>query len=38
LPREIGKVEISSDVPENAVVAAVEELRSLSRGAVARRK
>lgn len=32
LPREIGKVEISSDVPENAVVQAVEELRRLSRG------
>lgn len=32
LPREIGKVEIASDVPENAVVDAVEELRHLSRG------
>jgi len=32
LPREIGKVEIASDVPENAVVDAVEELRRLSRG------
>lgn len=31
LPREIGKVEISSDVPESAVVSAVEELRRLSR-------
>lgn len=32
LPREIGKVEVASDVPENAVVDAVEELRRLSRG------
>lgn len=32
LPREIGKVEIASDVPESAVVAAVEELRRLSQG------
>lgn len=32
LPREIGKVEIASDVPETAVVNAVEELRRLSRG------
>ena len=32
LPREIGKVEIASDVPENVVVDAVEELRRLSRG------
>jgi 3-dehydroquinate synthase len=32
LPREIGKVEIASDVPESAVVDAVEELRRLSRG------
>ena len=32
LPREIGKVEIASDVPESAVLAAVEELRRLSRG------
>lgn len=32
LPREIGKVEIASDVPENAVINAVEELRRLSRG------
>jgi len=31
LPREIGKVEIASDVPESAVVTAVEELRRLSR-------
>ncbi len=32
LPREIGKVEISSEVPESAVLSAVEELRRLSRG------
>jgi 3-dehydroquinate synthase len=32
LPREIGKVEIASDVPESAVIDAVEELRRLSRG------
>ncbi len=32
LPREIGKVEIANDVPETAVLAAVEELRRLSRG------
>jgi len=32
LPREIGKVEIASDVPESAVLAAVDELRRLSRG------
>jgi len=38
LPREIGKVEISSDVPESAVVAAVEDLRRLSRGASVRHK
>jgi 3-dehydroquinate synthase len=31
LPREIGKVEISSEVPERAVLRAVEELRDLSR-------
>lgn len=31
LPREIGKVEISGEVPEAAVVDAVEELRRLSR-------
>jgi 3-dehydroquinate synthase len=30
LPREIGKVEISSEVPERAVLRAVEELRDLS--------
>ncbi len=32
LPREIGKVEVASDVPENAVLDSVEELRRLSRG------
>jgi 3-dehydroquinate synthase len=32
LPREIGKVEIASDVPEDVILAAVEELRRLSRG------
>ena len=32
LPREIGKVEIASDVPQNAVLNAVEEIRRLSRG------
>src|SRR5256714_2294688 len=32
LPREIGKVEVASDVPSNAVVDAIEELRRLSRG------
>ena len=32
LPREIGKVEIASDVPESAVLDSVEELRRLSRG------
>lgn len=31
LPREIGRVEISSGVPERAVVQAIEELRYLSR-------
>jgi 3-dehydroquinate synthase len=31
LPREIGKVEITSDVPETAVRAAVEEIRKLAR-------
>jgi 3-dehydroquinate synthase len=30
LPREIGKVEIASDVPEDVVVAAVEEIKRLS--------
>jgi 3-dehydroquinate synthase len=38
LPREIGKVEISSDVPEPAVVEAVEELRRLSRRTPVRTK
>lgn len=32
LPREIGKVEVANDVPEAAVVTAVEEIRRLSRG------
>ena len=32
LPREIGKVEVASDVPANAVLDALEELRRLSRG------
>jgi 3-dehydroquinate synthase len=32
LPREIGKVEIATEVPEAAVIAAVEEIRRLSRG------
>src|ERR1700677_1751850 len=32
LPREIGKVEIASDVPEKVVLNAVEELRRLSHG------
>jgi 3-dehydroquinate synthase len=32
LPREIGKVEVASDVPDSAVLDAVEELRRLSRG------
>jgi 3-dehydroquinate synthase len=32
LPREIGKVEVASDVPETAVLEAVEQLRRLSRG------
>ena len=32
LPREIGKVEVASDVPSSAVIDAVEELRRLSRG------
>jgi 3-dehydroquinate synthase len=30
LPREIGKVEIANDVPESAVLSAVEELRQFS--------
>src|SRR6202042_543677 len=32
LPREIGKVEVASDVPGRAVMDAVDELRRLSRG------
>ncbi len=32
LPREIGKVEVASDVAESAVVNSVDELRRLSRG------
>jgi 3-dehydroquinate synthase len=32
LPREIGKVEVASDVPERVVLESVEELRRLSRG------
>lgn len=32
LPREIGKVEVANDVPESAVLEAVDELRRLSRG------
>jgi 3-dehydroquinate synthase len=32
LPREIGKVEVASDIPESAVLTAVDELRRLSRG------
>jgi len=32
LPREIGKVEVAADVPERVVIAAVEDLRRLSRG------
>jgi 3-dehydroquinate synthase len=32
LPREIGKVEIANDVPQNAVLEAVEEIRRLSVG------
>ncbi|HEV3511250.1 MAG TPA: 3-dehydroquinate synthase [Candidatus Sulfotelmatobacter sp.] len=32
LPREIGKVEIASDVPQSAVIHAVDEIRRLSRG------
>jgi len=38
LPREIGKVEIAADVPDNVVVSAVEELRRLSRGGWGSRK
>jgi 3-dehydroquinate synthetase len=32
LPREIGKVEVASDVPRGAVMDAVDELRRMSRG------
>src|SRR3981081_3288595 len=32
LPREIGKVEVVSDVPERAIASAVEEIRRISRG------
>lgn len=32
LPREIGKVEVASDIPERAVLDSVEELRRLSKG------
>src|SRR5215470_9170872 len=32
LPREIGKVEVASDVPESVAVASVDEIRRLSRG------
>jgi 3-dehydroquinate synthase len=32
LPTEIGKVEVVKDVPENVVLAAVEEIQELSRG------
>lgn len=38
LPREIGKVEISNEVPQEAVVSAVEELRRLSRRSSIERK
>ena len=31
LPREIGKVEIANDIPEQVVIEAVDELRRLSR-------
>lgn len=34
LPREIGKVEVASDVPESAILDSIEELRRLSRGGV----
>ena len=36
LPREIGKVEIATEVPEAAVINAVEELRRLSRAGAVR--
>jgi 3-dehydroquinate synthase len=32
LPKEIGKVEVASDVPSSAVIEAVDEVRRLSRG------
>jgi 3-dehydroquinate synthase len=32
LPREIGKVEVASDVPESVIIDSVDELRRLSRG------
>jgi 3-dehydroquinate synthase len=32
LPREIGKVEVASDVPETVIIDAVDEVRRLSRG------
>jgi len=32
LPKEIGKVEVASDVPASAVIDAVDEVRRLSRG------
>jgi 3-dehydroquinate synthase len=32
LPREIGKVEVASDVPESIIIESVDELRRLSRG------
>ena len=38
LPREIGKVEVASDVPENAIAQSLEELRRLSRGGWVRGK
>ncbi len=38
LPREIGKVEIAADVPDDVVISAVEELRRLSRGGWGKRK
>jgi 3-dehydroquinate synthase len=37
LPREIGKVEVVNDVPERAIVDAMEEIRRLSRGGGGRR-
>jgi 3-dehydroquinate synthase len=38
LPREIGKVEIAADVPDNVIINAVEELRGLSRGGMGKVK